>query len=65
MESINGYVYFIATEDFSFFKIGFSEDPPKRLQRAQVDCPLKLILYKQIPGSRRLEQKIQYHLGSH
>lgn len=63
MEDNTGYVYFLADEDYRFCKIGYSADPLKRLARAQVDCPLKLVMFHSIPGSKLLEQQIQMKFG--
>lgn len=58
-----GYVYFLVDEEYKFCKIGYSSDPSRRLARAQVDCPLRLVMFHSIPGSKRLEQQLQMEFG--
>lgn len=40
----NGFIYFAVNEDLSFCKIGFSENPSKRISEIQTGCPFKLYI---------------------
>ncbi|QDP68106.1 MAG: hypothetical protein Unbinned5081contig1003_38 [Prokaryotic dsDNA virus sp.] len=55
-----GYIYLIAEEDNSFFKIGFSTKPENRLRALQTSNPRNLRIIKTIKGDKRDEAKIQY-----
>jgi hypothetical protein len=59
-ENASEYVYFIATEDGRFVKIGLSREPEARCQSIQVGLPVAVSVIAVIPGDRREEKRLQY-----
>ena len=62
---LNGdYVYFFVSTDFSFVKIGYSNNPNERIKSVQTGCPLELSLAGYINGTTQDEynfhQKYKY-----
>lgn len=63
-KEINGYVYFIKTEDYDYFKIGITKtDIQRRFSNIQSGNMFKLKLIGFIPSEnpRKLEKKIHSH----
>jgi hypothetical protein len=53
-------VYFIATDDLMYVKIGHcNTDVQERLAALQIGCPIKLELYATMKGSIEEEQEVQ------
>lgn len=52
------YVYFIEGEGLARIKIGYSEDPEKRLKQLSTGSPTKLRLVKKVRGDADLEKEL-------
>lgn len=52
------YVYFIICKYSMFIKIGYSDDPYRRLKQLQTGCPHRLELVKLIIGGYTQEQEL-------
>lgn len=53
------YVYFMGNLKYKFCKIGYSNNPNKRLSSIQIGCPFTLEIIKTIEGSQEREKKTQ------
>lgn len=53
----NGFVYFMVNNEYSFCKIGFSDNPEKRISEIQTGCPYVLKLHHFVTGTTRDEKK--------
>jgi Meiotically Up-regulated Gene 113 (MUG113) protein len=51
-------VYFIQVVGYGPVKIGYSNDPLRRLQGMQMNCPFKLQILFAIPGGEQLERQL-------
>lgn len=58
------FVYFIQATKSKAIKIGYSWDPPRRLQAIQAGHPEKLELLLQVPGTRVEEHALHRQFGS-
>jgi len=54
-----GYIYFIATEDYQYLKIGFSQNPASRFTEIQMAHPQTLIMLGSVSSSLERSQAIQ------
>ena len=55
---LKSYVYFIEALGMDKVKIGFSNDPERRLSVLQTGSPSKLIMVAKIPGDIQLEKQL-------
>lgn len=55
----NGYVYFIEALGLNKIKIGFSDNPERRISQLTTGSPVPLKLITKIPGSIQLERELQ------
>jgi hypothetical protein len=53
-----GYVYFIEAIGLSRLKIGYSDDPEKRLRQLTTGSPVSLRIYARMPGNQAMEREI-------
>lgn len=60
----NGFVYFLVNNEYSFCKIGFSDNPEKRLSEVQTGCPYALRLHHFFTGTTR-DERNQHHKYKH
>jgi hypothetical protein len=58
-------IYVIRNDRDGFLKIGFSDDPMKRLKQLQTATPYKMELVAVFEGERDLEAAIHRHLRHH
>lgn len=54
-----GYVYFIEAVGLSRLKIGYSDDPEKRLRQLTTGSPVSLRIHARMPGNQTMEKEIQ------
>jgi len=60
-----GWVYLIANETAGTLKIGYSNNPERRLQALQTGSPYPLKMLKCIPGDKRLEHQLHRQFWNH
>jgi hypothetical protein len=53
-----GYVYFIEAVGLSRIKIGYSDDPEKRLRQLATGSPISLRIFARMPGNQVMEREI-------
>ena len=62
MKHKDGYVYFIATDDGRFVKIGTTKGPPEwRMRSIQTGCPSKLRLLHFVLSDRAYDLEVELH----
>ncbi len=54
----SGYVYFIEAVGLSRVKIGYSDDPEKRIKQLSTGSPVSLKIYAKVPGNQAMEKEI-------
>ena len=60
-----GFVYLIWANGTTYFKVGFSKFPTKRLKSLQTLCPLELVLQGTIRGTKTDEKNIHHRLRNY
>ncbi|ESQ10959.1 MAG: GIY-YIG nuclease family protein [Thiohalocapsa sp. PB-PSB1] len=53
-----GYVYFIEAIGLDRVKIGYSDNPEKRLKQLSTGSPVSLSIYARVPGNQVMEKEI-------
>lgn len=51
-----GFVYFMVNFQHKLCKIGFSNNPEKRLKEVQTGCPFELTIHKVVKGDIQMER---------